>query len=116
MKNKLIPQLLIASIILLLSSCNNNAEEPLTQTPVSNFSGKIARDWMEIVRKTVKIENKNPPQASRIYGYNGLALYESLITGMPQNKSLSGQINGYTNLMDAPNYEVDYPLIANEVL
>ncbi len=116
MKIKLIPQLLIASIILLLSSCNNDAEEPLTQTPVSNFSGKIARDWMEIVRKTVKIENKNPPQASRIYGYNGLALYESLISGMPQNKSLSGQINGYTNFMNAPNYEVDYPLIANEVL
>ncbi len=116
MKIKFIPLVVIVSSVLLFSSCNNNSDETITQTPVSNFSGKIASDWMEIVRKTVKIENKNPPQASRIYGYNGVALYESLISGMSQNKSLAGQINGYTSVTEAPSSEVDYPLVANEVL
>lgn len=116
MKIKFIPLVVIVSSVLLFSSCNNNSDETITQTPVSNFSGKIASDWMEIVRKTVKIENKNPPQASRIYGYNGVALYESLISGMSQNKSLAGQINGYPSATQAPSSEVDYPLVANEVL
>lgn len=116
MKLRFISLSIIVSSVLLLSSCNNDSNETITSTPVSNFSGKIASDWMEIIRKTVKDENKNPPQASRIYGYNGVALYESLISGMPENKSLAGQINGYSTQMDAPINEVDYPLIVNEVL
>ena len=35
---------------------------------------------------------------------------------MSQNKSLAGQINGYPSATQAPSSEVDYPLVANEVL
>jgi PAP2 superfamily len=108
---------LFASSTLLFTSCNDeNSSEAKTSTPVANFSGKIASDWMETVRRLVKKESKNPPQASRIYGYNGVALYESLINGMPENKSLAGQINGYSQQIEAPITEVDYPTVTNEVL
>jgi hypothetical protein len=114
---KLRTLLFIVSGTLLFLSCNDNeSTEKSPSTPVANFSGKIARDWMETVRKLVKKESKNPPQASRIYGYNGVALYESLINGMPENNSLAGQINGYDNAIPAPTHQVDYPTVANEVL
>ncbi|WP_293873119.1 vanadium-dependent haloperoxidase [Flavobacterium sp.] len=107
----------LAISTMLITSCNNDkSNETKSFTPVANFSGKIASDWMGIVRKLVKKESKNPPQASRIYGYNGVALYESLISGMPENKSLAGQINGYTQQTPVLNQEVDYPTVANEVL
>jgi hypothetical protein len=108
---------LLAITSMLFTSCNDDsASEPKASTPVADFSGKIASDWMETVRKLVRRESKNPPQASRIYGYNGVALYESLIDGMPNNNSLAGQINGYSNQTPKPNHEVDYPTVANEVL
>jgi hypothetical protein len=117
MNTKLRPLFIVVSSTLLFMSCNNDdSTETKSSTPVAAFSGKIASDWMETVRKLVKKESKNPPQASRIYGYNGVALYESLINGMPENKSLAGQINGYNESPATPSYEVDYPTVANEVL
>ena len=70
---------------------------------------------MELIRQLVKLESKNPPQASRIYGYNAVALYESVVNGIPGNKSLAGQINGYNTAAITAN-TVDYIAVLNETM
>jgi hypothetical protein len=49
----------------------------------TQLNSATASNWMELVRQLVKLESKNPPQASRIYGYNAIAVYESVVNGIP---------------------------------
>ena len=39
----------------------------------------------------------SPPVAARAFGYMGLALYESVVEGMPEYKSLDGLVYQFTN-------------------
>ncbi len=87
----------------------------LASVETAKFDAAIAKDWMVVIREIVKTEGKNPPQASRIYGYTGVTLYESVVNGIPENRSLAGQLNGLNKL---PLFAgpVDYPAVANEAL
>lgn len=49
-------------------------------------------EWMELLYRLVQSEGVNAPAASRVYGYAGVTLYESLVNGIPGNNSLAGQI------------------------
>jgi hypothetical protein len=42
-----------------------------------------------------------PPVQSRAFGYMGLALYEALVRGMPDHRSVADQLNGIGPLPDA---------------
>ncbi len=87
----------------------------LTSVETAKFDASIAKDWMVMIRELVRSESKNPPQASRIYGYTGVTLYESVVKGMPENQSLGTQLNGL-NKMPSIIGAVDYPAVANEAL
>lgn len=110
-------------LFLILTGCKKDVDiSPVTPiipvTPsvaTAQSDAIIAKDWMEIIRDFVKTESKNPPQASRIYAYSGITLYESVVNGMPQNKSLAGQLTGL-NTVPENSSTVDYPAVANEAL
>lgn len=108
--------LIIGATLLLLQSCSKDATLVDTQPDAENYSSKVATDWMELYRQTVKTESKNPAQASRIYAYAGIGLYESVIPGMSGYKSLQGQVPGL-NLPDYTKFgEIDYINAVNESL
>ncbi|GAB4091267.1 hypothetical protein GCM10028786_01930 [Flaviaesturariibacter terrae] len=72
---------------------------------------------MEGFRRIVRIEGFAPPQASRLYAYAGMALYESVVPGMPDRRSLAGQVPLYTTAPVAPaNSELQYEAVVNEAL
>ncbi len=106
----------IYAIMLFISACkkeNSVIDQP--NGDATKFSSTIAVEWMDIFRNTVKSQRLNPPQASRIYAYAGIGLYEAVVDGIADNKSLQGQLNG---LYSIPRYEkpVDYELVANQAL
>ena len=55
---------------------------------------EIASTWFELLYDVVKAERTPPPSASRIYGVAVVALYESIVAGTKENRSLVGQLNG----------------------
>src|SRR5690606_20858931 len=55
---------------------------------------QIATDWMTLLYELVRDESINAPAAARLYGYAGVALYEAVAPGIPDNFSASGQIPG----------------------
>ncbi|MEJ7587558.1 MAG: vanadium-dependent haloperoxidase [Ferruginibacter sp.] len=119
MKKAALYYLSTAILLSALFSCSKS-DVPVPDPPVPSmgtdqFDSKIAMDWMEVTRQIVRGESKSPPQASRIYAYSGITLYESVVAGMPGNRSLSGQLSGLSGL---PVYDktVDYPAVANEAL
>ena len=115
---KIVGLILLAGLLFGCKKDDNLTPLPppvLASVATAKFDAAIAKDWMVVIREIVKTEGKNPPQASRIYGYTGVTLYESVVNGIPENQSLAGQLNGLTKLptFDGP---VDYPAVANEAL
>ena len=56
-----------------------------------------------------------PPVQARIFAYMGLALYESLVAGMPGHRSIARHLNGINKLPKAhgPHY---WPLVASAAM
>src|SRR5262249_43248257 len=58
-----------------------------------------------------------PPPASRIYGITAVALYEAIVVGTEQNRSLVGQLNGLASVTPPEkNKKYHWPTVANAAL
>ncbi len=57
-----------------------------------------------------------PPVQARAFGYMGLALYEALVGGMPDHRSVAGQLNGIGPLPEPTGAPYQWPLVANAAL
>ncbi|MGH9870694.1 MAG: phosphatase PAP2 family protein [Candidatus Polarisedimenticolia bacterium] len=54
----------------------------------------VAVAWFDLLYDAIQTERLSPPVASRLIGYQGVALYESLVPGMYGRRQLTGQLNG----------------------
>lgn len=62
--------------------------------PAAAFDSDVATAWFNLALELVRgTPGFSPPVASRAFGYAGIALYESLVPGMPGYRSLAGQLN-----------------------
>jgi len=75
-----------------ITSEQNGSHGHLKQT--KTFSSEVALKWIDMQLRLFRTNATPigglPPQ--RYYGYSAIALYESVVPGMPGNKSLSGQL------------------------
>ena len=72
------------------------------------YSAAVATEWTSLALSlTQQTPGFSPPIASRAFGYLGLALYESIVPGMPGYTSLAGQLNELNSL---PVAQPDEPL------
>jgi hypothetical protein len=82
------------------------------------FPAELALRWFDLQRALVRsTPGYTPPVASRTFGYTGVTLYEAVIGGMPDHRSLVGQLNGLPELPQ-PDAEADYQwaVVANSAL
>lgn len=62
----------------------------------SNYSSEVVQEWIDLqLTLTKSTPGFSPPVAARAFGYTGLSLYESVRFGIPNSKSLAGQVNGF---------------------
>jgi len=94
--------LICIGVSVFLQSCSTNSVEP---TPVSNskptadFNADFLYSWTDLQLKLIRTTSGySPPVAARALGYSHLAIYESVVHGMPDYQSLAGQINGLATL------------------
>ncbi len=83
----------------------NNTPGHVQQT--KTFSSAVAISWMDMQYKIfLQPQFQVPGQvviASRLYAYCGVALYESVVPGMPLYRSLSGQLTAMPAMPGAEN-------------
>lgn len=131
-------QLEVAGVVaagLLLASCADN-QAPTIAGPQSSLHRQAAADAADGARSLVadydasvpsayyalsldfarRTAGITPPVHGRIYGYTGLALYESLVAGMPGHLSVARQLNGIGAMPDARGIPYAWPLVANAAL
>jgi hypothetical protein len=98
---------------------------PVRQTAAQDEVSVLAADhdaavlvkWMQLLYDRVEAEAVSAPGAARLYAYAGITAYQSVLPGIPEGISLSGQLNG----MDVIAYledgaEYDWPSSANAAL
>ena len=62
---------------------------------VSSYDAQIPLAYYELsLAFSKRTGGFTPPVQSRAYAYMGLALYEALVGGMPNHKSIAPQLNG----------------------
>ena len=82
----------LVTTFLLLSSWVSTGETRASQPP-ERFNSEVASVWFDTLYDLVKTEQITPPVASRIYGIVAVALYEAIVPGSVQHRSLVGQLN-----------------------
>ena len=88
-------------------------------TPTAKATAAVPLKWYNLIidlTRTVPFQGAGPI-ASRLDGYIGLALYESVVPGMPMYQSLQGQLNGLPALPQPDaSKKYYYPACANAAL
>lgn len=97
------PLLFLMIVGTLLTSCKDKTTsetDPVgTSKATSEFNADIATRWTDLQLLLIKsTPGYAPPVAARTLAYTSLALYETVVYGMPKNQSLVGQLNGLTSL------------------
>ncbi len=135
MKKLIAPIAIILMAITLFNSCKKEMDEQLqwqvndSQSNANKihghlkqtktFSSEVAFKWidmqLELIRTNPTPLGGVPPQ--RYYAYSAIALYESVVPGMPSYRSLSGQL---TDMPDMPKtlhgYAYYWPACGNAAL
>ena len=135
MKNTLLKNVSYVFVFLLFfSSCQKQVAKPPLPEEISTaansqnkhghlkqtktFSSDVAIRWMnmqiELMRKTTTVGNV---AFSRHYAYSGIALYESVVPGMPAYQSIASQLNGLNGLpVTSPGLAYHWAASANAAL
>jgi len=98
-KNTIIISVILSMGIFGINSCKTKNEEPTPIVVTDTTTAYTATRWgkmsLIIAERT---PGNTPTYASRGFGYIGLTMYESIVGGYSEYKSLAGQLNGLATL------------------
>lgn len=108
-------------LALFVMSCSEtNPVDTPTSKGAAEYDATVPTAWFNLQLECVqKTPGFSPPVASRAFGYSGVALYQAVLGGMPNNKSLEGQLNGLNDGMISDpesGKEYHWPTVANAAL
>jgi hypothetical protein len=90
--------------VLFLESCRQQpqgdviAPQPAGSTAAS-FDNMVALTWSDMTLRLIRNSpGFTPPVAARAIGYAGVTLYEAVVPGIPNKRSLVGQLQGLKTL------------------
>ena len=106
--------------LVILIGCKKDPTTPYvpTEPETSIYDASVPLAWFKLAIAMVKVTPGNTgPVQSRTFGYLGLAVYESVVPGMPANQSIQSQLNGLPTLpKHASDQLYDYRVSANAAL
>lgn len=87
------------------------------QKSTEEFDNKIAFDWFQLQTDIIPTtEGFTPPVTARALGYSGLTLYESVVNGSKNYKTLKGVLTDFKKLPSPDNNAYNWALSANAAL
>jgi hypothetical protein len=112
MLRKILPPLVMTCLLLI------GARQPMAARSDEQSPAGYPAAWFDLQLTLVReTPGFSPPVASRAFAYTGVTLYEAIAPGMPDYRSLAGQLNELTELPQ-PVTRIDYhwPAVANSAL
>src|SRR5215831_2946189 len=82
--------------------------------PATAYGNELALKWVDMLLDQVRTQRVGPPPTARALGYLGIAMYQSVVAGIPDGHSLEGQLKGFNNVPKPdPNQEYNWPVVLN---
>jgi hypothetical protein len=135
MKKILSSAVVSVAIAIFICSCQKRIDKPYQKEPEENnsshadfehghlkqtkeYSSEVVVKWMNMQLRVIRTTpGMPPPTNSRLFAYSGIALYESVVAGMPAYQSLSGQLTAMPALPEtAPGFAYHWAASANAAL
>jgi len=114
-KNYLKPIVLLGIFALVLASCRRD-EIYSPEITVESYDSKVPFEWNELFLEIDRFApGYRPPAAARALAYIGLAAYESIVPGMPNNRTLQTMYAGLTIPDIEEGQEYHWPTVVNAV-
>jgi hypothetical protein len=105
--------LLMLACILFYTSCEESDHLPKAK----KYSADVAIAWINLQQKLIKkTPGFSPGVSGRAWAYSGLALYESIVPGMPGYRSLLGHMGAPTAAVPANSKFFYWPSCANSAM
>jgi len=79
------------------------------------YDSEVATKWFNFLTDLAKVTPYNPPQSTRIFAYSSLALYESVVPGMPSHQSMYTYFTGDKIAFESNNTYY-WPAVANAAM
>ena len=99
--------------LFIITSCNKD-ESNIEFRKASEFSSEVPIAWNELLVEIDRYSpNYRPPAAARAMGYIGMAVYESVVPGVPENRSLQSEFYGLQLPQIDETLEYHWPTVAN---
>jgi hypothetical protein len=114
-KSKSVLRSTVLTVLFLFLHSGAFAEREQREKFADELHSKVASAWFDLLYDVVKAEKTPPPQASRIYGITAVSLYESIVTGTKENRSLVGQLNGLRSVPE-PEHNHHWVTVANSAI
>lgn len=109
--------LLVVILAVAIIGYNYITNSPSKTNTAYQASGEVLQPWLTLVLDlTEETPGFSPPVAARAFGYTGVSVYESVRFGIPNAKSLAGQVNGFSeDLLSSIDSSKEYKweLVAN---
>lgn len=99
----------------LLSGCHDSSSSARS-TAASKLEPTSAVAWFDLLYDAIRTESLSPPVASRLIGYAAVAAYESVVPGMPDHRSLGGQLNDLGPLPELGSGRHHWPTVLNSAV
>ncbi|MBZ0289291.1 MAG: vanadium-dependent haloperoxidase [Anaerolineae bacterium] len=80
------------------------AQTESISVPAAELEADVEIKWMQLLYDRIEAESISAPAASRLYAYAGVTAYQSVLPGIPEGISLSGQL---TEMPDMPQIDLD---------
>jgi hypothetical protein len=118
MRNTSFVRLLCLIAMLGIMTAAFPAQSQTDMTTTASYSADVALDWSDLhLRLVRRTWGFSPPVASRAFGYLGVTLYESVVAGMPEYRSLAHQLNELGDLPETTSGETyHWAAVANSAL
>jgi hypothetical protein len=129
--------LLVVSTIFIISACQKQIDKPATQQQseevgaannnqhghlhqTKTYSSTVAQKWLDMQLRNLRLPagpNIFGLNGHRYFGYSAIALYESVVPGMPGYQSLHGQLTDMPEMpVTEPGEAYHWPTCANAAL
>ncbi|HEX5163903.1 MAG TPA: phosphatase PAP2 family protein [Thermomicrobiales bacterium] len=84
---------------------------------VNQYGPEVALEWFQLMLDIVLTTPRfSPAVANRIFAYLGVTLYEAIVPGIPDGKSLAGRLNELTRVPGPRDHAYHWPTCANSAL
>lgn len=104
------------TLCLLLTTACQDHRLPLSPG-ATTFSADVVTSWLTMQLKLALTAPGGPTPSPRRYAYTGIALYESIVPGLPDYQSIAPQLNGLPALPTiSSNVTYYWPACANAAM